>query len=85
MRIVEIMGAHAPVGLTADEVTLTMNHYGRDISPNQVATRMGELRNERRIMYHMVDEGPDGRPVWETRKTSRGHNANVQYLVEVKR
>lgn len=54
-------------GVTSDECSRYLDlHHGKDVSPNQVASRMGELLHVGLI----VDSG-------KTRKTRRGGNAIV--------
>lgn len=83
LEILLILKDSAPNGLTADEVQIKMLAGGRRISPNQVATRMLELRAERRVRYNMIEHDGEGEPIWETRPTSRGRTGRVQYLADM--
>ena len=67
---------HDPDGLTAYELSkLMFNNAGDLISPNQTATRLGELREQGLVMYSFDDVG---RP--EERETTPGNTGLVHVL-----
>lgn len=73
LRLLRLVAAAGPAGLTGDEAEPAMSE-GRQspMSPNQVCSRMGDLRNK-----HLVDTfvGVDGEEI--TRPTRRGAPALV--------
>jgi len=70
------LSEHHPDGMTAfDLSTVIFNGAGREISPNQTATRLGELR-EQGLAGYLFDQV--GRPV--ERETTPGNTGIVHVL-----
>ena len=75
-QAIRLLAFHDPEGLTAYELSkLIFNNAGDSLSPNQTATRLGELREQGLAMY-LFDQV--GKPV--ERQTTPGNTGLVHIL-----